>query len=186
MQPARSTATETSSSRRTGLSKRHAARPGRSRVLAIVAAMLQELRGGAAAPALDDALEATARFVVRASTLPLQVDGTQRLQQGGAPVLVCNQASYVDWLLLTAELPAQVCFVAKGELRRNPVLGWLLERVGTRFVTRDDASQGVADAREGGSLLFFPKARSRARPASRLSTWAPSSSAPRAVPRCCR
>jgi len=107
---------------------------------------------------------ALARAIVYASAMPLRIDGAQHLQQASAKVLVCNHASYVDWLLLTAELPADVCFVAKGELRHKAAVRWLLERVGTRFVTRDDADQGVADARRlvadvraGATLLFFPE-----------------------------
>jgi 1-acyl-sn-glycerol-3-phosphate acyltransferase len=108
-----------------------------------------------------------AHAMLRACALPLRVEGEQHLQQlkrGEGAVLVCNHASYVDWLLLTAVLPAHVCFVAKGELRRNAPLRWLLERVGTRFVTRDDVAQGVADARRlvadaraGTTLAFFPE-----------------------------
>jgi 1-acyl-sn-glycerol-3-phosphate acyltransferase len=80
----------------------------------------------------------------------------------GPCVFVCNHASYLDWVVLVAVLPAQVAFVAKHELAQSPVLGWLLSRMGVQFVAREDAQAGVEDvarlvhaARQGQSLLLF-------------------------------
>jgi 1-acyl-sn-glycerol-3-phosphate acyltransferase len=77
---------------------------------------------------------------------------------------VCNHASYLDWLVLMAVLPAAACFVAKRELRRGGLFGWVLQRMGVRFVARDDVGASVADARRlveaaqaGESLVFFPE-----------------------------
>jgi 1-acyl-sn-glycerol-3-phosphate acyltransferase len=110
------------------------------------------------------AARSLARGVLRASALPLQVEGTGHLQAQRPAVVVCNHASYVDWLLLTALLPAEACFVAKAELRRMAPLRWLLQRVGTRFVSRDDVHESVEDARRllddargGATLVFFPE-----------------------------
>jgi len=109
------------------------------------------------------AARCVARAVVRASNLPLVVEGLEQLPPGPA-VIVANHASYVDWLLLSAVLPAEASFVAKRELARSHVLRWLLERVGTRFVTRDDVPRSVEDAelltqaaRSGETLVFFPE-----------------------------
>lgn len=84
--------------------------------------------------------------------------------QAGPWVAVANHASYVDWLLLAAALPAPACFVAKRELARLPPLRWLLERVGVRFVERDDVHASVEDAKRlvqaaqaGECLVFFPE-----------------------------
>jgi len=105
-----------------------------------------------------------ARAMVVASGLPLQLDGAEHLASGRGVIVVANHASYLDWLLLTALLPADVCFVAKRELSQNAWLRLVLERVGTRFVTRDDVHQSVEDSRtlleaasHGVSLAFFPE-----------------------------
>ncbi|MBA4175289.1 MAG: acyl-phosphate glycerol 3-phosphate acyltransferase [Leptothrix sp. (in: Bacteria)] len=105
-----------------------------------------------------------ARALLAASGLPLQVGGAEHLQGVRPMVVVANHASYLDWLLLTALLPAQVCAVAKRELGRRAALGWLLRRVGVRFVARDDVQGGVEDSRRlrdaaahGVSLAFFPE-----------------------------
>ena len=109
------------------------------------------------------AARAIARGVLWASGLPLNVEGSSRVP-AGPMVVVANHASYLDWLVLTAQLPATVRFVAKQELARQAVLRWLLGRVGTRFVARGDPRRGVEDtralvqaARSGESLMFFPE-----------------------------
>jgi len=58
-------------------------------------------------------------------------------------------------------LPHPVRFVAKQELSTKRLLAWLLGRLGTLFVERFDARQGVADLQRLGQasmaapLLFF-------------------------------
>ncbi|HEX7436179.1 MAG TPA: AMP-binding protein, partial [Caldimonas sp.] len=103
------------------------------------------------------------RLVLRASLLPLTIEGAEHLGTGVAVVAV-NHESYVDWLLLTAILPAQMSFVAKRELAQSGPLRWLLVRMGTRFVERDDVHSSVEDAKvllraaqAGESLVFFPE-----------------------------
>jgi 1-acyl-sn-glycerol-3-phosphate acyltransferase len=98
-----------------------------------------------------------------AAGLRPRVRGGEHLA-GGPWSFVCNHASYLDWLVLMAVLPAAACFVAKRELRRGGLFGWVLQRMGVRFVARDDVGASVADARRlveaaqaGESLVFFPE-----------------------------
>jgi 1-acyl-sn-glycerol-3-phosphate acyltransferase len=79
-------------------------------------------------------------------------------------VVVANHASYVDAFALLAVLPGPFSFLAKAELASRPGLGFLLGRLGTRFVERFDREQGIADARRatelaagGARLLVFPE-----------------------------
>ncbi len=116
------------------------------------------------------AARSLARALVHASRLPVSVEGGALVPPGPA-VVVANHASFVDWLLLTAVLPATTSFVAKRELATRSTTRWLLERVGTRFVARGDARQGVEDAkalvqaaRAGASLVFFPEGMLRREP----------------------
>ena len=113
---------------------------------------------------------ALARAVVQGCGLPVTVDGQPHWPDGPV-VVVANHASYIDWLLLTAELPAQAVFVAKRELARHAPLRWLLVRIGTRFVARDDVHRSVDDARalvqaarDGATLVFFPEGTLRRAP----------------------
>ncbi len=106
---------------------------------------------------------AVARAGLRISGLPLQVDGEAALR-GRFGIVVANHASYLDWLVLTALLPAPACFVAKRELARSASLGWVLRRLGVHFAQRDDVHASVEDAKElvqaaraGEMLVYFPE-----------------------------
>ena len=106
---------------------------------------------------------AIARAALGVSGLPLQLDWHAAFRQGRA-IVVANHASYLDWLVLQAFLPARACFVAKRELARWPPLGWLLDRMGVRFIEREDVHASVEDARSlaqaaaaGELLVYFPE-----------------------------
>jgi 1-acyl-sn-glycerol-3-phosphate acyltransferase len=98
------------------------------------------------------------------SGLPVLVSGTENFLRGQAVIIASNHASYLDGILLAAVLPAGVRFTAKRELAARPLIGWLLARIGIRFVERFEGRQGVEDtraltamARNGESLAFFPE-----------------------------
>lgn len=101
-----------------------------------------------------------ARLGATLAGIRLEVRGREGVTAGPA-VFVANHASYVDAFLLLAVLPAPVRFIAKQELAAKPLLAWLLGRLGTLFVERFDARQGVADlqrfarATAADPLLFF-------------------------------
>jgi len=91
------------------------------------------------------------------------VSGLDNLPSGPS-VIVANHASYLDGLLLKGFLPPRFSFVIKGEMRRNPLVHFLLRRSGARFVERSGGSSAARDvrefvraAREGAALGFFPE-----------------------------
>lgn len=105
----------------------------------------------------------TCRGPFRLAFVPVDVRGLERLPAGHS-VVVANHASYVDGPLLKGFLPARFSFVIKGEMRRIPVVHFLLRRSGSRFVERfttagsaRDARQIVRAAQDGQSLAFFPE-----------------------------
>ena len=105
-----------------------------------------------------------ARVLARFLGIAIESSGLERLAAGEAVVLAPNHQSYLDGFLLTAELPVDVAFVVKGELRDNPLTRVLLNRLGAVFVERFDAERGVADSRRsfevlesGQSLAIFPE-----------------------------
>ncbi|MCX9158076.1 AMP-binding protein [Niveibacterium sp. 24ML] len=82
----------------------------------------------------------------------------------GAHVLVCNHASYLDGLILSAVLAPHYCFVAKSELAAQGIAGRLLRGLGALFVDRSDARRGSEDVgalvsalQQGRSLVIFPE-----------------------------
>ena len=109
------------------------------------------------------AAHGAARAFLRLAGLPLIVKFPERLPAGQS-VVVCNHASYLDGIVLTAALPPRFAFVIKREMARVPCAGALLRRLGSEFVERFDRQRGASDARRvlrnasrGQSLVFFPE-----------------------------
>jgi len=109
------------------------------------------------------AAHAAARAFLRLAGLPLIVKFPERLPAGQS-VVVCNHASYLDGIVLTAALPPRFAFVIKREMTRVPFAGALLRRLGSEFVERFDRQRGASDTRRvlrnasrGQSLVFFPE-----------------------------
>lgn len=79
-------------------------------------------------------------------------------------VLVANHASYLDSIVVVAAIPGEFTFVAKEELSRQWIAGPFLKRLGTLFVRRALASEGVEDieaqlaaAGAGERIVSFPE-----------------------------
>ena len=108
-------------------------------------------------------ISACARMPFAFAGIRVDVIGLANLPPGDC-VVVANHASYLDGVLLKAYLPPRFSYVIKSEVQNVPVLGFLLQRIGSRFVDRFDKSasarharQLVQAARGGESLVFFPE-----------------------------
>lgn len=108
---------------------------------------------------------ATGRFSVRAILaiwgVPFHVRGSENLPAEPA-IVVCNHASYMDGLVLTAALPARYTFVVQDGAANWPYVGWVIKRMGVTFVNRSSARAGAAQTRalikrlqDGESLTIF-------------------------------
>ena len=115
-------------------------------------------------------LERRRRWVTAISRTPFILAGIHTTVRGleklptGSCIVVANHASYIDGVLVQAYLPPRFSYVIKGEMGRVPVVGYLLRRIGSKFVERFDTSGSARDARQllkaasaGESLGFFPE-----------------------------
>ena len=115
-------------------------------------------------------LDRRRRWVTAISRVPFALAGIRTTVRGleklpiGSCIVVANHASYIDGVLVQAYLPPRFSYVIKGEMGRVPVAGFLLRRIGSRFVERFDTSGSARDARQllkaasaGESLGFFPE-----------------------------
>lgn len=118
-----------------------------------------------------------ARILTGVSRAPFVLSGASVTVRGmehlpaGHAVVVANHASYVDGFLLKGYLPSRFSFVIKGEMRRVPVVHFVLRRAGSRFVERFESAGSARDARRivkaaqgGESLAFFPEGTFRPHP----------------------
>lgn len=105
-----------------------------------------------------------ARGLVSLAGIPVTVDGEEHLAPTTRAIYVANHASYIDAIVLTAVLPADIAFTAKREFLVQPFIRLMFARLGVRYVARFEAEQGIDDvdalvaaARQGESLVFFPE-----------------------------
>jgi 1-acyl-sn-glycerol-3-phosphate acyltransferase len=101
------------------------------------------------------------RDLLRILCVRLHVHGEPVPLQTGV-MLVANHISWIDIFVLNAARTS--CFVAKSEIRRWPLIGWLASCAGTFFITRGRRREAgrigkaIGEAlREGGSVAFFPE-----------------------------
>lgn len=112
----------------------------------------------------DAVMHRWARQVVRVLGIRPRVDGAPPT---GGGLLVANHLSYVDVLVFAAIRP--VSFLAKAEVSRWPVLGWIARVVGVQFVVREDkrnlanvAARLDGEVRRGHLVLVFAEGTSSA------------------------
>ncbi len=104
-----------------------------------------------------------ARLFLAAIGSPVRVEGSA-IEPHYPCVVVANHSSYLDGIILTAALPAGFTYLIKYEMRRMPIAGLMLRRLGSAFVDRDDRHDRHRTARalyalatRGSALGFFPE-----------------------------
>jgi len=109
------------------------------------------------------ALREELRGQLRLLGLGLKVIGTERLLSGGQ-VLMWNQASHLDHLVLGASIPVPFRSLYNIEVSRMPLYGEWFRRQGHFFVDRFDQAQwcesvsrAAAWVREGNTVLLSPE-----------------------------
>jgi 1-acyl-sn-glycerol-3-phosphate acyltransferase len=94
----------------------------------------------------------------------VEVRGIHRVPRDGGLVLMWNQTSHLDHLVLPAAIPRPFHSLYNNELRRTPLYGRLLARGGHFWVDRTDETQwrasidaAAARVREGACVLVSPE-----------------------------
>jgi len=104
------------------------------------------------------------RFQVWMSGSDLEILGLDRIPPTGGALIVANHQGAFDIPILLGFLGRPVAFVAKKELRRIPMLGSWMVRIGCQFLDRESRrqaletfQQSVAALRDGQALIIFPE-----------------------------
>lgn len=97
--------------------------------------------------------------------LEIQVQTNATAPTGFAGLVICNHLSWLDVLVLQSLMPA--AFVAKTEVRRWPMVGYLAQACATIFVDRSSARSAhamvrdtVAAIAQGHAVVVFPEGTS--------------------------
>lgn len=105
--------------------------------------------------------------MLRMLGLQLQVSGTFK---PGAKLIVANHVSWLDIMAIHAVCP-EARFVSKADVKHWPVVGWLVDGVGTLFIERAskrDALRVVHQTAEalkaGDTVAVFPEGTTSAGP----------------------
>lgn len=77
--------------------------------------------------------------------------GIENVSESGALMLCCNHTSMLDLPLLIALCPREICFMAKKELFKNPVLAWIFKKMGAFPVDR--GGRDIASIRHSLSIV---------------------------------
>ena len=105
----------------------------------------------------------------KAATYPLvrflfkmRYEGLENIPEKEGFILACNHRSNFDPIFIVHKVPAQLHFMAKIELFRNRLLGWLLSGLGSFPVERGSGDTGAMDratqiVRDGEILAIFPE-----------------------------
>jgi 1-acyl-sn-glycerol-3-phosphate acyltransferase len=104
-----------------------------------------------------------ARLFFLAIGSPVRVEGAA-IEPHYPCVVVANHASYLDGIILTAALPAGFTYLIKKQMASVPIAGFVLRRLGSAFVNREDmldrkrsARAVLGLAKRGDALGFFPE-----------------------------
>ncbi len=120
---------------------------------------------------------AIGRLGVRAwlalSFIPFRVRGLEHLPPGPC-IAVCNHASYLDGIIVTAALPGRFTFLVQHGAADWPYVGLIIKRMNVSFVNRGSVRAAALATREmieriqaGESFAIFPEGTFR-RPATLL------------------
>jgi 1-acyl-sn-glycerol-3-phosphate acyltransferase len=109
----------------------------------------------------DPIIRLWARGILKSADVRVRVRGASNLPERAA-ILVCNHQSHFDALLILANVPRHVRFVAKAELFKIPLFGAALAAAGNVKVDRSGGehdrramSGAVRALRNGTNILFF-------------------------------
>ena len=100
-------------------------------------------------------------FLMRA-WFGLRVRGAEHIPSSGPALIVSNHQSILDPPVIGGAARRQIYFLAKAELFRNPLFGWLFRALHARPVRREGSDPRALRTaalllEEGKALLIFPE-----------------------------
>ena len=92
------------------------------------------------------------------------IRGKEKIERGGNYIVMSNHQSLFDVWGLIAKIPLQLRWIIKADIKKIPIFGYALERMGHIYIGgngRRNMALGLADAirrvRNGTSIVIFPE-----------------------------
>jgi len=94
----------------------------------------------------------------------LSIKGKEKIEKGRTYIVMSNHQGLVDPWILIGKLPLQLRWTIKPEVKKMPIFGYALERMGHIYVgsrKRKDIAltleTAVQKIKQGASVVFFPE-----------------------------
>lgn len=93
-----------------------------------------------------------------------RITGLENIPKDGKAIICCNHIKMLDVVFLVIACPRKICFMAKQELFRNPIVAWFFRKMCAFPVVRGPQSReaiehAVSLIRDGGILGIFPEGK---------------------------
>jgi 1-acyl-sn-glycerol-3-phosphate acyltransferase len=125
-------------------------------VVSIVAAVVVLVAGGHPVSWIS---RLWARTILHICGVKADIDGLENLSGLRSYILVSNHQSVFDIFAILAWMPGEPRFIAKQELARIPVIGFVMRRAGHVMIDRSRGGQSIRRAidlaREGYAIVVF-------------------------------
>lgn len=100
--------------------------------------------------------------IVTSVFFDLKVYGLHHIPADGGALVIANHASYLDPALIGVRIPRPLSFLAKSELFKVPVFGWIIRQCNAFPVRQGAGDKGAIDEtirrlQEGHLLTLFPE-----------------------------
>jgi len=94
----------------------------------------------------------------------LTIKGTERIKKGHPYIVMSNHQSLLDPWVLIGKLPLQLRWTIKSEVKKMPIFGYALERMGHIYVGKKKRKQrdltlqeSLKKLKKGSSVVIFPE-----------------------------
>lgn len=122
-------------------------------------------RGFSLKKAIARSVSITGRFLclgIAKVTFRLHIEGEEFIPRTGPTILAANHVSFIDPIIIMVSVRRPVRFMAKKELFRFPLFGWLLRQFGTFPINRNRTNlqafkQATSLLEAGEVVAMFPE-----------------------------
>ncbi|PQP34851.1 1-acyl-sn-glycerol-3-phosphate acyltransferase [Desulfobacteraceae bacterium SEEP-SAG9] len=94
----------------------------------------------------------------------IKITGKEKIQKNQPHIVISNHQSLFDVWALIGKIPLQIRWIVKLEIRKMPIFGYALERMGHIYVNRKNRNAAAASLEKaarkikgGTSVIIFPE-----------------------------